>query len=142
MNWTSDAAGGGFTTGKPFRPAADNMATQNVKAALAGPDSILSFYKAMLALRNSLLSSARGSYEHPVLDGSVMNYQRKFEGDHAVVVINYGSTAATTNVAALPAGAALVAAYPPGARTIVIDGNGLAQIRLDPQAVRVFSVRR
>ena len=143
MSWTADAAsGGGFTTGIPFRRVSDNVTTQNVRAALADPNSILSFYKAMLALRNTLPSIARGSYEHPLVEGSVMSYQRKFEGDHAVVVINYGTLPATINIGHLPAGAALGAAYPAASRAMTIDQKGNAQISIDAQSVRVFSVRR
>jgi glycosidase len=142
MSWTPDLAGGsGFTTGKPFRPAAPNAATHNVKTALSEPNSILAFYKAMLALRNTLSAIARGSYEHAMVDGSVMSYQRKFEGDHAVVVINYGREAATINVGELPAGAVLAAAYPALGRSIAADEKGSARVSIDAQSVRVFRVR-
>ncbi|MBL0122311.1 MAG: alpha-amylase [Betaproteobacteria bacterium] len=143
MSWTADASGSGaFTTGKPFRPVSPNAATQNVRAALADPNSILSFYKAMLHLRNTLPSIARGSYEHPAVDGSVMSYQRKFEGDHTLVVINYGTAAAMAKIAALPIGATLVAAYPATALASTADAKGAASIAIDAQSVRVFSVRR
>lgn len=142
MSWTADASGSGaFTTGKPFRPVSPNAATQNVRAALADPNSILSFYKAMLHLRNTLPSIARGSYEHPTVDSSVMSYQRKFEGDHTLVVINYGTTAATAKIGALPIGATLIAAYPAIAFAATADAKGATSIAIDAQSVRVFSVR-
>ena len=143
MSWTSDAsANGGFTTGEPFRPLSPNAATQNVRTALADPDSILSFYKAMLALRNSHPSIARGSYEHATVDGSVMSYQRRFEGDHTVVVINYGTVAATMVVGGLPAGAVLASAYPASAQRVTADLDDNALISIEAQSVRVFSIRR
>lgn len=143
MSWTADVSDcGGFTRGKPFRPASDNADTQNVKAALADPNSILSFYRAMLALRNTLPSIARGSYEYPQVDGSVMSYHRKFESSHTVVVINYGSTKATISIAALPAGAVLDGVYPTRNAAVIADSKGNAQIGIDAQSVRVFSVRR
>ncbi len=143
MSWIADASGSGaFTTGKPFRPISPNAATQNVRAALADPNSILSFYKAMLRLRNTLPSIARGSYEHPIVEGSVMTYQRQFEGDHTVVAINYGTTSAAINIDELPAGATLVTAYPATAPVAAADAKGNATITIDAQSVRVFSVRR
>ena len=143
MSWTADAAsGGGFTTGKPFRPASANVATQNVKAALADPNSILSFYKAMLALRNTLPSISRGSYEQPQVDGSVLSFHRKFEGGHTVVAINYGIAAATINVGELPAKVMLAVDYPAHAPATTSDAKGVARIEIDAQSVRVYSVGR
>ena len=143
MSWTADvASGGGFTTGKPFRPASANVATQNVKAALADPNSILSFYKAMLALRNTLPSISRGSYEQPQVDGSVLSFHRKFEGGHTVVAINYGIAAATINVGELPAKVMLAVDYPAHAPATTSDAKGVARIEIDAQSVRVYSVGR
>ena len=70
-----------------------------------------------------------------------MSYQRKYEGDHAVVVINYGDAAAKINIAALPAGAVLTAAYPASVLAANVDAKGNAQISIDAQSVRVFNVR-
>ena len=131
-----------FTTGKPFRPASANVATQNVKAALADPNSILSFYKAMLALRNTLPSISRGSYEQPQVDGSVLSFHRKFEGGHTVVAINYGIAAATVNVGELPAKVMLAVDYPAHAPATTSDAKGVARIEIDAQSVRVYSVGR
>jgi glycosidase len=143
MSWTADPSGGGsFTTGTPFRPASPNAATQNVSVARADPNSILSFYKAMLSLRNTFPSIARGSYERPTVEGSVMSYQRRLEGDHAVVVINYGTTAAMAKIVELPIGSTLVAAYPATALAATADAKGTASITINAQSVRVFSVRR
>ncbi len=142
MSWTADASQGvGFTTGKPFRPASDNVATHNAASAQTDPKSILSFYKSMLGLRNTLPSIARGSYENAVADGSVMSYQRKFEGDHTLVVINYGMAAARINITGLPAGAVLAAAHPATSPEIATDANGVAQINIDAQSVLVYRVR-
>ena len=142
MSWTSDVANGGFTTGKPFRPISPNVATQNVKAALDDPNSILSFYKAMLNLRNTLPSIARGSYEHSKVDGSVLSYQRRFQQDHSLVVINYGTEAATIEVGELPAGSLMAAAYPVGETAFRVDGQGRVRINIDVQSVKVFRLRR
>jgi glycosidase len=142
MSWTSDASGGGFTTGKPFRPISPNAATHNVKAALTDPNSILSFYKSMLTLRNTLPSIARGSYEHATVEGSVMSYQRRFDSDHVVVVINYGTTDATISAGELPPGALLAAVYPARTPNAAVGSDGNTQINIGAQSVRVFSVRR
>ena len=141
MSWTADDKTAGFTTGAPFRALSRNVTTHNVAAQQADPQSILNFYKAMLKLRNSLPSIARGSYEHPFVDGLVMGYQRKLGAEHTVVVINYGTQAASTRVAALPAAARLRSAYPAGLQADA-DANGQAMLSLPPQSVQVYTVSR
>ncbi|MEO8104490.1 MAG: alpha-amylase family glycosyl hydrolase [Betaproteobacteria bacterium] len=142
MSWTADAAsGGGFTRGKPFRPASANVATQNVEAALADPNSILSFYKAMLALRNSLPSIARGSYEHAQVAGGVLSFQRKAGGDHTLVVINYDKLPATIDIGNLPPETALTAAFPASAPGAAANKKGIAQISVAAQSVQVYRIR-
>ena len=71
-------AGAGFTRGTPFRPVAPNVATHNVQTQRADPGSILNFYRAMLALRNTRASIARGS-SPPSSVGIVRNTGSKTE---------------------------------------------------------------
>jgi glycosidase len=141
MSWTADAATGGFTTGVPFRPVAPNLATQNVQAQQADAGGILSFYKAMIGLRNTLPSIARGSFEAGTAQGLVASWQRKWQREHTVVLINYGTQVALAQMAQLPPGTALHSAYPAGgAQATKSDARGLAQLWLAPQSVRVLVV--
>lgn len=142
MSWTAEPGKAGFTGGKPFRPLSKNFATHNVTAQRRDPNSIFAFYQAMLRLRNTLPSIARGSYEAPFAEGQVMGYQRKLGKQHAVVLINYGLVAGTAEVAGLPAGATLASAYPTDGGAATSDGVGVARIALEPQSLRVFTVRR
>lgn len=142
MSWTADPDKAGFTGGQPFRPLSQNVATHNVAAERQDPNSLFAFYQAMLRLRNTLPSIARGSYEAPFTEGQVMGYQRKLGKEHALVLINYGLTAVTSRVAGLPAGATLASAYPAAGGTAVTDAAGIAVIPLEAQSVRVFTVRR
>jgi hypothetical protein len=95
-----------------------------------------------LALRNTLPSIARGSYEHATVEGSVMSYQRRFDSDHVVVVINFGTTDATISTGELPPGALLAAVYPARTPNAAVGSDGNTQINIGAQSVRVFSVRR
>ncbi|WP_088284728.1 alpha-amylase family glycosyl hydrolase [Ideonella sp. A 288] len=144
MSWTPDRATAGFTTGLPFRPVAPNLALQNVQAQSREPGSILAFYRAMLALRNTLPSIARGSFEHSFADGLVLGFQRHLrEGaldDRTLVLVNYGSTPAQAGVSGLPAGARLTAAYPESDASVRADAGGSAQLPLAPQSVQVWRV--
>ncbi len=140
MSWSADTATGGFTAGKPFRALAANVGTQNVAAQQSDANSLLSFYKSMLKLRNTLPSIAKGSYDAPFVSGSVMGYQRKFAAEQTLVLTNYGQIAVTTNVANLPAGQTLNAVFPLNSSRSAIDANGAASITIPAQSVRVYTV--
>ncbi len=58
MPWSGDGPGYGFTSAdEPWEPMADDVATTNVAAQLADPDSLLAWYRSLIALRG----------EHPAL---------------------------------------------------------------------------
>jgi hypothetical protein len=141
MSWTSDPATAGFTRGTPFRPVAPNVLTHNAQTQAQEPRSIFAFYKAMLALRNTRASIARGSFEHSFADGLVLGFQRRLERERTVVLINYGTGLASVRVPDLPAGQALRSAYPAGgALSARVGRDGSATIHLAPLSVRVFDV--
>ena len=141
MSWTPDPATAGFTRGTPFRPVAPNVLTHNVQTQAQDPRSIFAFYKAMLALRNTRASIARGSFEHSFADGLVLGFQRRLESERTVVLINYGTGLASVRVPDLPAGQALRSAFPAGgALSARVGRDGSATIHLAPLSVRVFDV--
>ncbi len=142
MSWTPEARTAGFTTGTPFRPLAPNLATHNAQAQARDPDSVLNFYKAMLALRNTRPSIARGSFEHSFAEGLVLGFQRSLERERTLVLINYGTATAQVRLDSLPARARLRALYPAWAADTRADAAGAASLTLAPQSVRVFDLRR
>lgn len=111
MSWTAE---GGFSSGQPFRPLSPNRATHNAQAQAADPQSLLHFYRDMLALRNTQPSLARGSYEAPVAQGHALAFQREWQGERTLVAINYGDTPATVSVPT-SANVVLRPLYPVGA---------------------------
>lgn len=91
MQW-SDEANAGFTTGTPWLKVNPNYRTINAASQLEDPDSVRSFYKALIALRKS------PEYKETVVYGeltplweeqhNLMAYSRK--GDKTLYVIgNY-----------------------------------------------------
>jgi alpha-amylase len=140
MSWTADARTAGFTRGTPFRPIAPNAATQNVAAERQRSDSILAFYKAMLKLRNTRPSIARGSFEGSFAQGLVAGWQRAWQGERTLVLINYGTASAEVAVPALPAGARLQPLFPRHALGARAAAEGQATLRLPAQAVQVYQV--
>lgn len=141
MAWTADARRAGFTTGQPFRPVSPNAARYNVASQLADPRSLLSFYKSMLKLRNTLPSLASGSYDAPQVQGRVMAYRRTLGAETTLVVINYGTRPGRIALKTLPPRAVLAPAYPAVARSRAVDARGLARLVVPAQSVRVYILR-
>ncbi|WP_431047597.1 alpha-amylase family glycosyl hydrolase [Roseateles sp. L2-2] len=149
MSWSATSAG--FSTGTPFRPASPNIATHNAQAQAADPGSLLNFYKAMLALRNSQPAIARGHYEAPLAQGQVLSFQRAYQGQRVLVVINYGRDAVEVSLPGLPAKAGLRPLYPrqplrtssaaTSATTAKADARGQVTLSSPPLSVQVFRVR-
>jgi glycosidase len=141
MSWTGEKRTGGFTSAQPFRPLSPNVFTHNVALQRADPHSIWAFYRDMLKLRNTLPSLALGSYEQAFVDGKVMGYQRKVQGETALVVVNYDSSKANLRVGKLVVSDAWVQAYPLGDLRLAVDSGGIADLEMQPQSVRVFYLR-
>ncbi len=51
MPWTDEAPGFGFSAVEPWQPMAEDTAASNVSAQDADPDSLLSHYRSLIALR-------------------------------------------------------------------------------------------
>jgi alpha-glucosidase len=82
MQW--DAAGS-FTTGEPWLPFAPDHERVNVEAQRDDPDSLLSLYRRLLALRRSEPDLVSGAYRTISTDDGVLTFAR---GDSITVSIN------------------------------------------------------
>jgi alpha-glucosidase len=102
MQW-NDTANAGFSTAKPWLPVPDSYHTHNVATELKDPNSILNFYKHVLALRHTNLPLREGSYL-PLneSDNDVLSYLRSYQGKAVLVVLNMSDSAQnpTFNLAA------------------------------------------
>ena len=144
MSWTADTVGAGFTTtpnAKPFRPVAPNVVRYNVAAQLADPHSLLSFYKSMLALRNSLPSLAIGSYDAPVVQGRVMAYRRTLGSETTLVVINYGTQDSSLALKGVQSQATFAPMYPLDAKPATANARGTLRLPIPAQSVRVYRLQ-
>ncbi|MDT7834226.1 alpha-amylase family glycosyl hydrolase [Aquabacterium sp. OR-4] len=143
MSWTADTADGrntGFSTGTPFRPLAPNRATHNLQSQRQQADSLWHFYRAMIGLRNTLPSIARGRFEHSFADGLLLGWQRALGRERTLVLMNYATTPGQARVPGLPRGARLQALWPADAPPAAADGSGQAQVALPAQSLRVYRV--
>ncbi len=140
MSWTAERSRAGFTTGTPHRELSANVAAQNVAAQLATPDSLLNFYRALMTLRNARPELSGGSYEAPLVSGSVLAFQRASGSSRSLVLINYGASAVTVEVGALPASTALPALFPAGSASAASNSGGNARLNLPALSVQVYQV--
>ncbi len=140
MNWAPGGPGAGFTTSVPYRSLSSNVSTNNVQAQLAQTDSLLAFYKAMLNLRNTRLSIARGSYDRPFVQGSVMGYTRTLGQERTLVLINYGTQATRLTLTDLPSAAVLTTLWPQGTPATSAN-SGQAEVEVPARSLRVMDVK-
>ncbi|MDO4478297.1 MAG: alpha-glucosidase [Lachnospiraceae bacterium] len=96
VQW-SDEVNAGFTTGTPWLKVNDNYKTVNVAAQEKEPDSVLHFYRRLVALRKSEAYRevfTYGRFEPVYTDkDNIMAYYRRTEEQRVLVVANFGKTA-------------------------------------------------
>ena len=138
MSWAPDSADAGFTRGHPFRAVAPNVQTHNVRSQRQDPDSILNFYRAMLTLRNTRPSIARGDFTHSFADGLVLGFQRRLGAERSLVLINHGESAATVSVPGLSDKQVWRALFPRGGAALPPAAQGAAVVTMPPLSVRVY----
>ena len=90
MQWDATPHGG-FSASGTWLPLAEDYVHENVVNLEADAGSILSLYKALIALRKQLPQLVTGSYEPVVAQGDVLLYRRVGEGGAIVVALNLGA---------------------------------------------------
>lgn len=95
MQWT-DAPNAGFTTGTPWIGVNPNYREINVEKALAEEDSVLHFYRRLIALRSGSKTLQYGDFTLLLPDDpQLFAYKRTLEGETILVCCNFsGSEAA------------------------------------------------
>ena len=88
MQW-NDSPNAGFSQKAPWLPVPPSFKTHNVDAELNDPNSILQFYKHVLALRHQDPSLREGEYiplneDQP----NVVSYLRRYKKQAVLVVLN------------------------------------------------------
>ena len=86
MQW-NDSPNAGFTQGTPWLPVPPSYKTHNVATESADPNSILQFYRHLLALRHEDQALLEGDYvDLSPKNEAVLSYLRR-SGDEAVLVL-------------------------------------------------------
>lgn len=141
MSWTSSNTGaGGFSTGTPFRAPSANVAAYNVQTQAAQQNSLLSWYKAVIAVRQAHPALRRGVHVSATAAGTTLSFQRQDGNQRAVVMINYGTGSALIGASGLPANGVLTSVFPASGTNADIDAGGSVSVSVPAQSVRVFVI--
>jgi len=137
MQWNASSnAGFSTTSGKTWLPIPPTYKTVNVDAEESNPDSMFSWYKALIHLKKTNPAFAHG--DDVMLDttnSKVLSWMRKAPGAPAVIVsLNFTAEPQTVHLS-VPGGAAKVATLlkTPGAA----DPASIQQIQLGPYGVYI-----
>ena len=131
MSWSATNVGDeGFTTTEPFRAYSDNMATQNVANEKASPESLLHFYRDVIALRRQTPALLHGDYGQAQVDGWQMAFRRQSPQQTAWVVFNMHNDAARWTFRGMPAGAKLRLAWPKEGKSVAVDHAGNVSLEM------------
>jgi alpha-glucosidase len=92
MQW-NDKPNAGFSTVAPWLPVPSSYKTHNVATESKDPNSILNFYKRVLALRHTNKALLDGNYvalnEN---DDNLLSYLRNYDGQAVLVALNMSSS--------------------------------------------------
>ncbi len=98
MQWQA-ARNAGFSTGRPWLPVDPNYRTHNAAVETKNLDSVLNYYRRIIALRRKDPALREGSLamvnEH---DASVLAYIREYEGRKVLIALNMSGTPQTVRL--------------------------------------------
>ncbi len=88
MPWDA-SENAGFSTGEPWLPLNADAATRNVAHLRADSASILSLYRALIALRRDHPALRQGRYALVSADDDVLLFERSHQGERLLVALNF-----------------------------------------------------
>jgi alpha-glucosidase len=122
MVWDG-SANGGFTTGKPWLPIKAPQLSRNVEAQAQDPDTVVNFYRRMLAFRRETPALRHGKTRFLDLPDPVLGFMR---GDGMACLFNLSPKQVTLKLTGLDAliGPSLDANL--AEETLTLGSNGVA----------------
>ncbi len=92
MQW-NDSQNAAFSKAKPWLPVPPSAKTHNVASEMKDPNSVLSFYQQLLALRHKEPALLEGSYAAlNENDPNVLTYVRRNKEEAILVVLNMSAS--------------------------------------------------
>ncbi len=141
MSWGPPGSAAGFSSAAPFRAHASNHATHHVQGQLTDPNSLLHFYRRLLALRNGQAALARGAYVAAEQQDWMLGFERSAPDQRVLVVLNYGARPGTLRWRGLPALAQLQPLWNAQGRSLRADRRGQVVLKLPVTGFEVYEVR-
>jgi alpha-glucosidase len=143
MQWSNEP-NAGFTTGTPWNAIPETYKTRNVADELKDPNSILNWYKQLLALRRSSSALLDGDYVAlNEKDPNVFSYLRKSKSHAVIVVINMSASPQTVNFKLsqqrlnVKSAKTLLTTQPS-----LQNNSNVAQLSLEPFAVYIAALKK
>jgi len=90
MQWDG-SVNAGFSTAEPWLPVSDDYTVVNVESEDADPESILTLYRRLLALRRAHPALSAGKYEPVAMTGHLLAYVREARQERFFVALNFGA---------------------------------------------------
>ncbi len=97
MQWSDDAYAG-FSSVEPWLPIADDYREKNVTCQLNEWNSLLNFYKSLIALRNNSVALRRGDLAFCDAGKDVLAYRRSVDEEAFCVALNFTSKVRQCNL--------------------------------------------
>jgi oligo-1,6-glucosidase len=133
MQWSGEA-GAGFTTGTPWIGINPNYAIINAVEQETNPDSVLNYYRSLLAVRANYSALRNGEYTRFETGiPSVFFYERRNDRERFWVLLNLSSEAVLLDTS--PPNAALMKVI---LGNITTDGAFSVPLKLAPWEARVY----
>jgi len=94
MPWDG-SANAGFTSGEPWLPLNPDWPNRNVAAQQGDPNSMLTLYRTLLAMRRAHPALSRGSLNLIDAPAGILAYAREHEGQRVTILLNLTSNSVT-----------------------------------------------
>jgi alpha-glucosidase len=136
MQWSAEP-NAGFSRAKPWLPLGHDYEHCNVERQSREPDSLLSLYRRLIALRRKEPALSVGTYRPIVSDGDLLAFVREAEtGNRFLMVLNLGPRPGLLPIEALGAGQVVIATESRReservSRRLILTGDDALVIRLD-----------
>jgi alpha-glucosidase len=110
MQWdATDHAG--FSAAVPWLPLAGDFVHENVINLDADTKSILSLYRALIALRRKLPQLVSGAYDPVAAQGDLLLYRRTSEGQAVTIALNLGAEPVSVTSSSIGFGKILLSTF-------------------------------
>ncbi len=114
VQWDS-TPNAGFSTHTPWINLNSNFKTLNIKDALKNQNSLLNYYKALIALRKQEPSLIYGAFKKIPSKKNVYHYERSYNGKTLIIILNHQNKTINYNLnQSLTQGKTLLSNYQDG----------------------------